>query len=101
MLGKKEKFETVPFFWSNHYSTAITYVGHAERWDEILVDGSVDDGDFVVGYRLGEKILAVAASGREKTSLEAEAMMEREDWASLASIFDTTRRPVPGTRKAE
>ena len=87
MLGRREKFATVPFFWSNHYSTAITYVGHAEKWDEILVDGSVDDGDFIVGYRLGEKILAVAASGREKASLEAEAMMEREDWNGLSEIF--------------
>jgi NADPH-dependent 2,4-dienoyl-CoA reductase/sulfur reductase-like enzyme len=90
MLGKKEKFTSVPFFWSNHYSTSITYVGHAEKWDELLIDGSIDDGDFVVGYRLGEKILAVAASGREKASLEAEAMMERADWGSLARMFGKT-----------
>lgn len=100
MLGRKEKFATVPFFWSNHYSTAITYVGHAEKWDEVLIDGSVDDGDFLVGYRLGEKILAVAASNREKASLEAEAMMERMDWISLDKLF-TTRKSVPGTGKTE
>ena len=33
MLGGKEKFSAVPFFWSNHYSTSISYVGHAEKWD--------------------------------------------------------------------
>ncbi len=88
MLGRKEKFSTVPFFWSNHYSTSISYVGHAEKWDVILVDGSVEDGDFIAGYRLGEKILAVASSGREKASLEAEAAMEREDWKSLDMMFN-------------
>lgn len=88
MLGRKERFASVPFFWSNHYSTAISYVGHAEKWDEVLIDGSIDDGDFIVGYRLGEKILAVAASGREKSSLEAEVLMEREDWTSLAKMFE-------------
>jgi hypothetical protein len=77
----------VPFFWSNHYSTPITYVGHAEKWDDILIDGSVDDGDFIAGFRLGDKILAVAASGREKASLEAEVLMERHDWSSLAKMF--------------
>jgi len=87
MLQKKEKFATVPFFWSNHYSTAITYVGHAEKWDEVLIDGSVDDGDFLVGFRLGEKILAVAASGREKESLEAEVLMEQGDWNGLSELF--------------
>jgi NADPH-dependent 2,4-dienoyl-CoA reductase/sulfur reductase-like enzyme/nitrite reductase/ring-hydroxylating ferredoxin subunit len=87
MLGAGKSFSTVPFFWSNHYSTAISYVGHAEKWDEILVDGNIDEGEFIAGYRLGEKILAVAASGREKASLEAEVLMEREDWASLAAMF--------------
>jgi len=87
MLGREEKFSTVPFFWSNHYSTSITYVGHAEQWDEVLIDGNVDAGDFIVGYRLGEKILAVAASGRDKASLEAESLMEREDWVALRMMF--------------
>jgi len=67
----------------------MTYVGHAERWDEIVIDGNVDDGDFLAGFRLGEKILAVAASGREKASLEAEAHMEKSDWDALSKMFNT------------
>ena len=88
ILGTPEKFSSVPFFWSNHYSTSITYVGHAEKWDEILVDGDVSEGDFIAGYRLGEKILAVASCGRDKSSLEAEAHMEKEDWESLSKMFN-------------
>ena len=88
MLGKQEKFDTVPFFWSNHYSTPITYVGHAEKWDEILIDGNLDDAEALIGYRLNGKILAVAATAREKQSLEAEAAMERFDWAALDKLFE-------------
>ena len=87
MIGRKEKFTSVPFFWSNHYSTSISYVGHAEQWDEILVDGDIDEGEFLAGYRAGDKILAVAASGREKDSLRAEAAMERMDWRALDAMF--------------
>ena len=87
MIGRKEEFTTVPFFWSNHYSTSISYVGHAERWDEILLDGDIDEGVFLAGYRLGDRILAVAASGREKDSLRAEAAMEKMDWQGLAAMF--------------
>jgi NADPH-dependent 2,4-dienoyl-CoA reductase/sulfur reductase-like enzyme/nitrite reductase/ring-hydroxylating ferredoxin subunit len=87
ILGAGEKFSTVPFFWSNHYATSISYVGHAEKWDEILIDGDVSEGDFIAGYRLGEKILAVASCGREKASLEAEAHIEIEDWDSLKKMF--------------
>ena len=35
MLGARERFDAVPFFWSQHYDVAINYVGHAERWDEV------------------------------------------------------------------
>lgn len=87
MLGAREAFSSVPFFWSNHYSTSISYVGHAERWDEILVDGNIEEGDSMVGYRVGGKILAVASTGREKESLEAEAAMEQFDWARVETFF--------------
>ena len=87
MIGRKEKFTGVPFFWSNHYSTSISYVGHAEKWDEILVAGDIEKGEFLAGYRAGDKILAVAASGREKDSLRAEAAMERMDWRALDEMF--------------
>lgn len=87
MLGLKEKFAAVPFFWSNHYSTSIWYVGHAERWDDILVSGNIDEGDGMIGYRSGGKVLAVASVGREKDVLEAEAAMERLDWEAVENLF--------------
>jgi len=31
MLGKRIRFDVVPFFWSQHYDVTIRYVGHAER----------------------------------------------------------------------
>ena len=39
MLGRAEAFDAVPFFWSQHYDVPINYVGHAEKWDEIAIDG--------------------------------------------------------------
>jgi NADPH-dependent 2,4-dienoyl-CoA reductase/sulfur reductase-like enzyme len=87
MLGREERFTSVPFFWSNHYETAITYVGHAEKWDEILVAGDLDEGSALIGYRLDGKILAVAATGREKESLEAEVALEEFEWGALDRLF--------------
>lgn len=88
LLGMKEKFVSVPFFWSNHHGTAISYVGHAEQWDETVIAGNLDEGSCLVGYRSGGKILAVAATGRERASLEAEAAMERSDWAGLDELLE-------------
>ncbi|MDB4892263.1 MAG: Pyridine nucleotide-disulfide oxidoreductase, FAD/NAD(P)-binding domain protein, partial [Gemmatimonadetes bacterium] len=76
ILGQGVKFDHAPFFWSQHYDQAISYVGHAEKWDAVEIDGSVGDGDCVVRYLAGGKVLAVATVARDKESLEAEVAME-------------------------
>ena len=77
ILGARERFDAVPFFWSQHYDATIAYVGHAERWDALGVAGDVAAGDAEVTYRLGDRVLAVATVARDRASLEAEAAMER------------------------
>jgi apoptosis-inducing factor 3 len=77
MLGLNECFDAVPFFWSQHYDVPINYVGHAEQWDEIAVDGHVKSKDCVVRYKRNGRVLAVASIFRDVASLEAELAMER------------------------
>jgi NADPH-dependent 2,4-dienoyl-CoA reductase/sulfur reductase-like enzyme/nitrite reductase/ring-hydroxylating ferredoxin subunit len=77
MLGGRERFDTAPFFWSKHYDVTINYVGHAERWDEVVIDGSLEARDCSVEYRRGGQTLAVATIGRDRANLEAEEQMER------------------------
>ncbi len=78
MLGRRERFEAVPFFWSQHYDVPINYVGHAETWDDIVIDGDVAAKDCVLRYRRGGRTLAVASIYRDLDSLKAEVAMERE-----------------------
>jgi NADPH-dependent 2,4-dienoyl-CoA reductase/sulfur reductase-like enzyme/nitrite reductase/ring-hydroxylating ferredoxin subunit len=77
MLGAREAFDAVPFFWSQHYDVPINYVGHAEKWDEIVVDGNIAARDCLLQYRSGGRVLAVASIYRDVASLEAELAMER------------------------
>jgi apoptosis-inducing factor 3 len=76
ILGQKEKFDAVPFFWSQHYDVAINYVGHAEKWDAIKLDGSLNAKDCAVSYQLGGRTIAMATVFRDMQSLQAEAAME-------------------------
>jgi len=77
MLGAREVFDAVPFFWSQHYDVPINYVGHAEKWDEIEVDGDIVAKDCLLRYKSGGRVLAVASIYRDGASLEAELAMER------------------------
>ena len=76
MLGTRQPFEAVPFFWSQHYDVPINYVGHAEAWDDIGVDGDIGQRDCVVRYRRNGRVLAVASIYRDVESLRDEAAME-------------------------
>jgi len=77
MLGQREAFDAVPFFWSQHYDVPINYVGHAEKWDQIEIDGDIHARDCLVRYKSGGRVLAVASIYRDIASLQAELAMER------------------------
>jgi len=77
MLGQRQPFRDVPFFWTQQYDTQVSYVGHAEGWDEIKVEGSLQGGDATVTYRREGRVLATATLGRDIESLRAELAMER------------------------
>jgi NADPH-dependent 2,4-dienoyl-CoA reductase/sulfur reductase-like enzyme/nitrite reductase/ring-hydroxylating ferredoxin subunit len=77
MLGLRQKFEDVPFFWSQHYDIPINYVGHAEKWDELAVEGDIASKDCLLRFKLKGRTLAVASIFRDLASLQEEAAMER------------------------
>ncbi len=76
MLGAREPFTAVPFFWSAHFDMTVAYVGHAESWDRVAIDGDAKARDCRVEYWKGDKRLAVATVNRDRASLQAEAEME-------------------------
>jgi hypothetical protein len=76
ILGRREPFTAVPFFWSQHYDVTINYVGHAEKWDAVGFDGNLDARDCAVTYKRLDRTLALATISRDLRSLQAELAME-------------------------
>lgn len=81
MLGHRERFDDIPFFWSNHYDNLfIHYSGHAEQWDETRVEGDVTAMDCEVSFMVRGKRRAIATINRDRRNLEVEVEMEGEPW---------------------
>lgn len=77
VLGARERFDQVPFFWSAHYDVSVNYVGHAEQWDRVAVDGRAEARDVAVRFEREGKVLALATIFRDEESLKTEIGMER------------------------
>jgi NADPH-dependent 2,4-dienoyl-CoA reductase/sulfur reductase-like enzyme/nitrite reductase/ring-hydroxylating ferredoxin subunit len=94
ILGRRERFDAVPFFWTRQYDFSLAYVGHAEPWDEALLHGQLDADrrDCTITYRRGDRKLAVAFVRRAVEGLHAEVEFER--------IIDANFRKNGGTRRS-
>jgi hypothetical protein len=65
ILGRRERFDCVPFFWTEQYDFGLGYVGHADRWDKVDIAGSLEARDCTVSYWLGGRKLTVAIGHRD------------------------------------
>ena len=79
ILGASQRFESVPFFWSNHYDLQIRYVGHGSGKDRVSISGGLKDNNASALFYQSEKLVAVASLGRDLENLKAEVALERGD----------------------
>jgi NADPH-dependent 2,4-dienoyl-CoA reductase/sulfur reductase-like enzyme len=77
MLGQKEPYEAIPFFWTEQYDLGLAYVGHAGKWDEAEIDGNIEARDCMITYRADGRKVAVAVIHRDRDGLRAELAFER------------------------
>jgi NADPH-dependent 2,4-dienoyl-CoA reductase/sulfur reductase-like enzyme len=90
ILGRREKFTAVPFFWCQYYDVALRYLGHAEHWDSIKIEGALADRDCAITYLRDGRRLAIATVQRDLQSLQAELAFET---ATAACLGDSGEPP--------
>ena len=76
ILGKREKFTAVPYFWCQYYDVTLRYLGHAEQWDSIKMEGSLADRDGAITYLREGRRLAIATVQRDLQNLQTELAFE-------------------------
>jgi pyruvate/2-oxoglutarate dehydrogenase complex dihydrolipoamide dehydrogenase (E3) component len=85
MLGRAVNYTSVPYFWTIHYRQRLDYVGHAECWDEVIIDGDLREPKFIAFYVQAGVVKAVAGWGRDHAMAAVIPLMtERHDWTTGA-----------------
>jgi apoptosis-inducing factor 3 len=77
-LEKPHVSHIVPFFWSGQYDLKLRYVGHAEQWDEVFIDGDLDKQEFLAFYLQNNRVMAVAGIGRDKDIAAISELMRQQ-----------------------
>jgi apoptosis-inducing factor 3 len=77
ILGARERFDAVPFFWTQQHDLLLNYIGSARQWDRVEIDGQPAAKDCTVTYWRGGRKLAVLTIGRDQDNLAAEIELER------------------------
>lgn len=83
MLGRAERYDAVPVFWTIQYMKRLDYVGHARTWDELVIDGSLEEPRFLAFYVQDGNVAAIAGFDRDRDMARVIGLMEeRRDWTA-------------------
>lgn len=85
MAGQPMEFAAIPVFWTMQFKFPLRYVGHADDWDEIIVDGSLQERKFIALYVKNDRVVAAATSQRDTET------------AAITELMRLDRMPTPDT----
>ena len=91
ILGSRERFDYIPFFWTEQYDFSLAYVGHAEKWDDAEIVGSLEARDCTIIYRRDGRELAKAFVHRDLDGLRTELEFEQRIAADEAALPRASR----------
>ena len=63
MIGNPTPVSQIPYFWTRHYDKTVQYSGIGSKYDDIIIDGDLQDMKFVAYYTLKGRVVASASSG--------------------------------------
>lgn len=98
-LGEGERYEAVPWFWSNQYELKLQTVGLFHGHDDTVVRGAPESKSFSVVYLRGGKVIALDCVNLTKDYVQGKALIasgRAVDRARLARADVTLKELASG-----
>ncbi|MBI4499209.1 MAG: FAD-dependent oxidoreductase [Chloroflexi bacterium] len=88
MLGEREPYAPVPYFWSDQYDLTLQYVGYAPGSDRMVVRGSVAARSFTAFSLRGDRVRAAFSLGRPRELMAARQLIRAQKPVDAAVLAD-------------
>jgi 3-phenylpropionate/trans-cinnamate dioxygenase ferredoxin reductase component len=88
MLGAGVAYDRVPYFFSDQFDAGMEYVGHPERWDEVVFRGDPDGGEFMAFWLADGRVAAGMAVNVWEQMDAVEALIRSGVAADTAALRD-------------
>jgi 3-phenylpropionate/trans-cinnamate dioxygenase ferredoxin reductase subunit len=86
LLGKQEKYNQVPWFWSDQYDKKLQIVGFSDDHDELVIRGSIEEDNFMLFFLKEGKLIAVNAVNNPKEFLICKKLVANKQKISSDAI---------------
>jgi len=88
MLGQREPFGDVHWFWSDQFEHTISSAGLADGTGELIIRGSLEQRSFSAFSLDGDRLRAVISLNRPKDVLDARKLIARPHRATAGQLRD-------------
>ncbi|XP_078191346.1 apoptosis-inducing factor 3 isoform X2 [Callithrix jacchus] len=61
MLAQEAEISTVPYLWTAMFGKSLRYTGYGESFDDVIIQGDLEELKFVAFYTKGDEVIAVAS----------------------------------------
>ncbi len=87
LLGGDERYDPVPYFWSEQWGRMVQYAGHHPAGERVVMREG-DDGHWAAFWLAGERLVAALTVDRPRDSVQARHLMESARPVDAAVLAD-------------
>jgi 3-phenylpropionate/trans-cinnamate dioxygenase ferredoxin reductase component len=76
-LGESDRYDAVPWFWSNQYDIRLQTVGLSQDHDDVVIRGTPESKAFSIVYLRGGRVVALDCINQTKDYIQGKALIAK------------------------
>ncbi|MEE8306607.1 MAG: oxidoreductase C-terminal domain-containing protein, partial [Gammaproteobacteria bacterium] len=88
ILGEREAYDQVPWFWSDQYDVKLQIAGLAQNYDSVVVRGDPNTNSFAVFYLKQGRLIAADAINRPREFMQSKKLVTHGSVVPVEELAD-------------